>query len=422
MILAQMHRPFLAVLLLAAPLAAWTQETDDARAGLPPGTLLLARIKRHVTEEMARLPDYTCLETAERYLKAPGEKSVLKPLDTLRLEVLDSGDKELYARPGARGFQRDRPGDFTGAGLTNTGMFALYLRNLLVNGTGICRYHGEEAVGGRRAARYDFHVPLLGSGMNVHLGPSSGTIATRGSFWADPGSLDLLRLTVEADDIPPGLPLASTTWTIEYARMRIGGRSVLLPQTAEVYLAETSGREARNVIDFTHCQEFHAESAIRFDDAPSGAPLATGLPPSEAPVEVLPAGLAVAIVLTARLGSADSPGAEIEGRVAGNVLQKGNVVLGEGAVVRGRIRRIEPPADGASRSTLVLEFTEIEAAGAPLRFFAELEEVDAPASVDRKRTGGLLGVGAISVAGNRFTLPRGFRMVWRTRTLSEPRP
>src|SRR5579883_3180472 len=416
MILPHMSRRFLAVLLAAAPLAAWVQgpagamadTSADARAGLPEGTLLLARIKRHVAEEMARLPDYTCLETAERYVKAPAER-VLRALDTLRLEVLDSGDKELYARPGARGFQRDHPGSFTDTGLTGTGMFSLYLRNLLVYGNGICRYRGEEQLNGRPAARYDFRVPLLGSGMTISLESASAVVASKGAFWVDPGSLDLLRLAVEADEIPPGLPLASSTWTIDYARMR-------LPQAAEINLRETNGREARNVIDFTHCQEFHAESAIRFEDT---AP-ATALPPSEVPAELLPAGLSVAIALAAPVSSTDPVGAEIEGRIAGNVLLKGRTVLGEGAIVRGRIRRFEPASGAAARSMLVLEFTEIEAAGALLRFFEDLESVDAPASVERGRE--LPGVGAISMPGTRFTLPRGFRMLWRTRALTAPQP
>jgi len=147
------------------------------------------------------------------------------------------------------------------------------------------------------------------------------------------------------------------------------------------------------VDDFTHCREFHAESAIRFEDT---AP-ATGLPPSEAPAEILPAGISVAIALAAPVSSADPVGAEIEGRIAGNLLQKGRTVLGEGAIVRGRIRRVEPASGAAARSTLGLEFAEIEAAGAPLRFFADLESVDAPGSVERGR--GLPGVAAISMPG-----------------------
>src|ERR1035441_949250 len=38
---------------------AWAASTQ----GLPPGTLLLARVKAHMREELARLPNCSCLET-----------------------------------------------------------------------------------------------------------------------------------------------------------------------------------------------------------------------------------------------------------------------------------------------------------------------------------------------------------------------
>ena len=84
------------------------------------------------------------------------------------------------------------------------------------------------------------------------------------------------------------------------------------------------------------------------------------------------------------------------------------MLVHEGAVVRGRIRRLEPPA-------VAVEFTEIETGGVPLRFFAELQTVDGPAAVQRPGGADLPGVGTFSVP--RFPVPAGFRMVWRTKAL-----
>jgi hypothetical protein len=398
MILSQMVRRFLAVLLLAAPFGARAQDGPD---GLPPGVLLLSRIKRHIREDMAHLPDYTCLQTSQRYQRGAGPKEVLKPLDTLRLEVLDSGDKELYAPPGARNFQKDHPGEFTNTGLSGTGVFSLALRNLIVNDNGLFQFRGEERLAGRRAVRYDYRVPLLQSGMTVQVSGVTGRVASKGSIWVDPDSLDLLRLDVIADDIPPGLPLASNVSTVHYARMNIGDRTILLPDTAEMDLVETSGVEARNVLEFTHCRAFQAESTVSFGPA-------TGLPPSEAPVEELPAGVAIAVTLAAPIGSIEPVGTVIEGRIAGNVAGKSGVLVRDGAVVRGRIRRLEPPV-------VAIEFSEIETGGMPLRFFAELQSVDAPAMVQRPAGADLPGVGIFSAP--KFPVPAGFRMVWRTKAM-----
>lgn len=422
MILAQMSRRFLAVLLAAAPLAVMAQDSGD---GLPPGILLLSRIKRHVREELARLPDYTCLETEQRFAK-PAGRSVMKPLDTLRLEVLDTGDKELYASPGAHRFQQDHPGNFTDSGLSGTGIFALNLRNLLVNDNGIFQYRGEEPMDGRRAVRYDYRVPLLQSGMFIEVNQAKGKVATKGSFWVDPDSLDLLRLVIEADEIPADLPLASSVSTIYYARTQIGDRSLMLPQTAELHLVETGGAETRNLLDYTHCRAFRAESAVRFDSAPPGAQpsappgaqpsatglpaTATGLPVSEAPMEDIPAGVPIALSLAAPIGDTDFVGKPIEARIAGNVVSKGKVLVPDGTVVRGRIRRLDRNPGGTF--VVSVEFTEIETSEMPLRFFADLEEVDAPAQ--RLPATDLPGVGTFSMQG---PVPGGFRMVWRSKAL-----
>lgn len=389
MILSQMSRRFLAVLLAAAPLVALAQ--DD---GLPPGILLLSRIKRHVAEELARLPDYTCLETAQRYHKGPGASTVLKPLDTLRLEVLDTGDKELYAPPGSHTFQKDHPGEFTNTGLSGTGLFALYVRNLLVNDKGLFQYRGEERLGGRRAVRYDYRVPLLQSGMTVQVGSASGRVASKGSFWADPDTLDLLRLDIAADDIPPNLAMESSLQTITYARTRIGDRSIVLPQTAEMDLVESDGSASRNVLEFTHCRAYQTTSTVTFV--------------SEAPAEEIPAGVTIPVVLAAPITGAESPGALLEGRAAADVAGKSGVLVRAGAVVHGRIRRLEPPL-------VAIEFTEIVTGDVSLRFFAELLAVDAPAAVAHPAGAALPGVGAIS--SPHFPIPAGFRMLWRTKAL-----
>src|SRR6185437_220421 len=109
-----------------------------------------------------------------------------------------------------------------------------------------------------------YQVPLLQSRFQVGVGAVSGFTGSRGSFWADPHSLDLLRLEVQAYDIPPNLPVASCNARIDYGRTDIGGRSILLPQTATADMVQRSGAEARNILDYTHCRAFHAESTLSF--------------------------------------------------------------------------------------------------------------------------------------------------------------
>src|SRR5262249_48466592 len=157
-------------------------------------------IQRQMADELKRLPNYTCLETMDRYKAQPGSK--MKPYDRVRVNVAIVGIRELYAWPGSKGFD-DRPlGRLLGDGFVSDGDFAAMTRNLFVNRNATITWVGEENIDGRRLLHYDFYMSQMISGWRLHMGPASGTMATRGSFWADAGTLDLVRLRFAAEDIP----------------------------------------------------------------------------------------------------------------------------------------------------------------------------------------------------------------------------
>ena len=80
--------------------------TVAAQGLLPRDVVLLRRVKTHVSDEVAHLPDFTCLETIQRYRSGPGGKGGLKPLDTVRVEVLYSGRQGTVCRPRSTGLSR----------------------------------------------------------------------------------------------------------------------------------------------------------------------------------------------------------------------------------------------------------------------------------------------------------------------------
>src|SRR5579872_1441138 len=206
---------------------------------LPPGTLLLSRIKAHMSEEFHPLTTLSCLETIEREHQAARAK--MRPLDTIRLEVLTTGDKELFASPGGRNFSDNHPMSYAGSGALSDGLFGSYLKDILFNDSVASEYKGEEQVGGRRLARYDYRIPLLISGQTIRTPEGSGRVGLHGSYWADPQTYDVIRLHMDADDFPPNLPVSEMATTINYARTRLGsGLVVLLPEAAEFRLAKYS--------------------------------------------------------------------------------------------------------------------------------------------------------------------------------------
>jgi hypothetical protein len=423
-------------------LAAFAVPAQD----LPPEVLTLARIRDRVREALERLPDCTCVETVARFRKPAGKK--FKPLDRAVLQILFSGGKELFAFPGDTRWETN-PSAFLTSGMMSNGLFALHLKAIFLDSRPIIRYKGDESPTGRREARYDFHMSRMVSGYTIQRAAASGVVAVRGSFWADPETYDLRRLEFHADEIPPELLYADISTTIDYNRVRIGESDVLLPQTADVRTTGVDGEESRNLIEFTHCQEFHAESTLAFgaarDAAPGAGPAATPPPPAAAEGK-LPPELRIAVALSTPLDDHATVGALIQGKVVGSVTQKGKVLVPDGALVEGRIRRLERYSDAGDYFIVALEFTRLETPGGNLRFYADLQDVDRRegvemvlrntthvdsggfqsagqrldsvtwenASSQRIWTREVPGVGTFFVRGSSFSLPPGFKTVWKT--------
>jgi hypothetical protein len=378
--------------------------------------LLLQKVKRHIAEGVKRLPDYTCLQTTGRYRRKAGEKEQERRVDTLVLEVLNAGEKELYAAPGARSFQADGPDAFTGHGLTGTGSFGLFLSTLFVNDHGMFQYRGEEQFRGRRAVKWDYRVPVTSSGYTMRLQYSQGRVGMRGSVVVDAQTLDLLHLTVVASEIPPNLPLASATQTMEYALTRIGDRDVMLPQSASMKVVDDDGAHSRNEVDFTHCQSFRVESTLSFN-TPADGPVTTSLPPEEA--RPIPEGLMVTIELAMPVSETLPVGTSIEARVAADVRDRGRIAIPGGTRVRGRLRRLEREGEYWA---LGLEFTEIETAAGPARFYANVQDLDKQGGSQfllvrgKGQTEVFLPYlpGVAQFYAPQLPLPKGFKTVWKT--------
>ncbi len=428
---------WLARILLASAVAAAAQPQD-----LAPEVLQLAHIKAHMRQELAQMPNYTCVETIERFHKKPGRNASLKPIDTVRLEVAEIGNREMYSWLGGRNFRESSPVAFVGSGMIGSGMFSSDLRSLFVTNQATIAYVGVQDLGGRRAVQYSFRIPVFLSGYTIEVPGAKGIAGMRGWFWADPESLDVLHLEAHAEDVPPDLPMREAVTFVDYGRVRVGSRDVLLPQTGAIRTVEFSGVENRDLVEFTHCRSFGSEATIRFDAPLSPVNASAGRVLPEA-LETLPAGLPVSIRLSTPRGANSTVGESIEGRVAGNVTRDGTVLIPDGAVVRGRVRRLEHYGQAGDYFIVALEFDEVEAGGSLLRFYADLQSIEEGAGAQwslsfspsrqsqelgtrlRVDTFGfekisvqdLPGVGTFFIQGTDFKLPKGFRMTWKTRAL-----
>ncbi len=412
----------------------------NAQSELPKDVIQLSQLRREVGKSVATLDNYTCVETIQR-AERKNLRQRFQHVDTVNVEVAVVNDRELYSWPGAKEFEDRNVGDLVEGGLTSTGSFASILKNIFMNNVSTIRFHGDEEILGRHRLRWDYTIPLNLSRWDVQIEGRSGRVSETGSFWADVETLELLRVEAVADDIPPELRVASIRETVDYSRMHVRSRDLLLPQIIETSATKLNGDENRNWIEFSHCREFGAAAELSFNKqaAPADKPAS---PVNELQ---LPAGLQFSVHLAQVIDSKTAAvGDRITASIDAPVGNHGAVLIPKGAFLLGRIRRLERQSDPRPHYLVGLEFTDIEFPGHHARFIGEMLGIVPVAgltlaistfSMDKTNAGvaGTLvrshaeteiafkvpGVSTFFMEGRDFRIPEGLQMSWMTTKLGK---
>jgi hypothetical protein len=304
-----------------------------------PDVSLLVKIKSRVAENLRRLPNYTCTQTIVRSLRRkPAAR--LQRLDTVRLEIAYVGGKELYGWPGSGRIDQSQITKLVGGTIGN-GDFAVLPSSIFLGESAQFQYQGESSLEGKRAVRFNYTVPQLASGYQLQSEAAAAIVGYHGSFWADPDTLDLMRLEVSADDIPHGLKLASAVDRMEYDTVSIAGSKFLLPRGAELDITDSLGAESHNRMRLQSCHEFVGESALSFRDIPVESFVAPSKP-TLAKVVDLPDEFNMEVGLDTAIDSASSAvGDAVHASLKQSVGGDGEAGIPKGAGVSGHIARLE---------------------------------------------------------------------------------
>lgn len=83
------------------------------------------------------------------------------------------------------------------------------------------------------------------------------TPAYRGSVWVDPKTARILRIEMQARNMPTDFPMDTAESAVDYAYVMTNGTSFLLPAHAESLGCErNTGDCSRNIIDFRNYYGF----------------------------------------------------------------------------------------------------------------------------------------------------------------------
>jgi hypothetical protein len=318
-----------AIWYFALAIAARAQVTSES---------LLAGVRQKVLSDLARLPNFTCAETIERSRKPVGARA-FESVDRVRVEVGYSVGNEVFGWPGGEKLSEDELPRLV-AGTTTNGDFALLVGSIFGSATTVFTEAGEENRGGRLTLRYNYRVPIGRAGWRVRVFDQEAIVGFHGSVWVDKNLLDLVELDAAGDDLPQSLGFKTIDRMMQYARVRIGAADFLLPGRAVLHTAELTGGEIRNETRFNNCRQYIVEASIRFDEADSEVRNKTGDAPGA--VAILPERFEAELALASEIDSdVSAVGDPFTADLLRSIRRKGETVIPKGAVLHGRIMRLE---------------------------------------------------------------------------------
>ncbi len=344
-----MHRTACAVLLAVA-----------VAAGQDP----ISYIRDRVAEVTARTPNYTCLETIQRRSYANRYKDSLI-VDRLRLEVAVVEGREQFSWPGGGRLDPQELQEVAGRGVTKNGDFSGFLSCIFASDSASYRLVSEQAPASR-GTRYDYQVLRENSRYTVTANGISARVGFHGSFWVDPETLDLRRVEISADNLPPELQRSSADLAIDYALVAVGTGRFLLPKATEVRVVTDAGLENRTITDFSGCRQFLAESSISFEERPLEQ-----TKKKDDVADELPAGLSLDADLTSPINRLTaSTGDAVEAELRREARTRSGLILPKGAVLEGRIVMLERHGINRPYDLLMLRFAALRIGGRRMRLQA----------------------------------------------------
>jgi hypothetical protein len=299
-------------------------------------------------------------------------------------------ESEMYSWAGDRKFDDRDLLEMVPDGSISTGSYFEFLASIFGSRSVNFSYNGDHLVDGKLLAEFGYKVPTdkstftfwFGRGRRQHL-----TAGYEGTFFIDPETSDLVRLTIRSDQLPPETRACEVSQTVDYSRVHLNETDFLLPREVSTSAIHVDGTEMENHAVYASCQEFRGESTLKFEQprevSVAAVPTAGPKRPADQ-VLALPAGLPFKLVFTQPIDTgAAAAGDTIRAKLETPIRDKAlKILVQEGAVVTGRIVKllhsygVGPRTKGGKQHDtveMVVKLESMEVEGAQRQFKAQAD-------------------------------------------------
>lgn len=227
------------------------------------------------------LPDYICTQVVRRYAAAApgtryggraGSDPSWQLMNTLTIKLTYFDQKEDYKLILVNNTVAQSDYHRVG-GTTSTGDFGSMMREIFEPATET-RFEWDHwaKMRGHPTYVFNYRVTQARSQWHVSTEDQSIVVAYRGLIYVDQDTRQVLRVTLEADDIMPGFPVKHASDILDYDYQELGGQQFLLPFKGEVRI-DNGQVLTRNENEFRMYNKFSSQSEIKYDtDTPAPIP------------------------------------------------------------------------------------------------------------------------------------------------------
>jgi hypothetical protein len=246
-------------------------ELSDPKPPLSPEQqeAMIADVRQKALDYSKSLPNFICTQLTSRYsAEAKGEAEPAWTLrDNLTIRLTYFGQKEDYRVIQVNGKATDHRLNQVG-GWTTNGDFGSMMRAVFEAKSkakvGWERWHSWND---RPVAVLAYHIERADSQFNSTgqklMHKVRANWAARGTVYADPETKEVVRLTIDSEDMPAESFTREVHIVLEYANQKIGDGEFLLPKKS-MSLMTVKNQKLRLDTEFTAYKKFSTDTEIRY--------------------------------------------------------------------------------------------------------------------------------------------------------------
>ncbi len=228
---------------------------------------VLQDAREYALSYSARLPDFICTQVTRRFIDPSGmDFWRAQDVITERLSYFEKHEDYKVV------LYNNRPVEMSHeklGGATSSGEFGTMLREIFEPETQ-AEFDWERwgTLRGRRMHVFSYKVLQSRSKYSIYAEQVKQRIVPgyHGNIFIDKETLAVMKLTLQADDLPAGFPIRDVNLSLDYDHVDISGRDFILPLKAVLTSREGAKFLIKNEVEFHMYRKFTAESVITSTD------------------------------------------------------------------------------------------------------------------------------------------------------------